>query len=97
MSYYECPSCGASDGQGCYSTCPTVLQARVKELEAALVRVMIGGNSLAQIIGADHPPYGTSYDEALAHYGPGHRYEAWCCWNAIMQARDELYPSQEPA
>ena len=36
MSYYECPSCGASDGQGCYSTCPTMLQARVTELEQAL-------------------------------------------------------------
>ena len=34
MSYDECPSCGASDGQGCYSTCPTMLQARVAELEA---------------------------------------------------------------
>ena len=33
MSYDECPSCGASDGQGCYSECPTVLQERVNELE----------------------------------------------------------------
>ena len=33
MSYRICPSCGASDGQGCYSTCPTMLQARVTELE----------------------------------------------------------------
>lgn len=36
MSYRMCPSCGASDGQGCYSTCPTMLQARVAELEEAL-------------------------------------------------------------
>jgi hypothetical protein len=36
MSYTTCPSCGGSDGQGCYSTCPTMLQARVAELEAAL-------------------------------------------------------------
>jgi hypothetical protein len=34
MSYRICTSCGASDGQGCYSTCPTMLQARVTELEA---------------------------------------------------------------
>ena len=34
MSYRICTSCGAADGQGCYSTCPTMLQARVKELEA---------------------------------------------------------------
>ena len=36
MSYRICTSCGASDGQGCYSTCPTMLQARVAELEAEL-------------------------------------------------------------
>lgn len=36
MSYDECPSCGASDGQGCYSECPIMLQERVKALEAAL-------------------------------------------------------------
>jgi len=36
MSYRICTSCGATDGQGCYSTCPTMLQARVAELEAAL-------------------------------------------------------------
>lgn len=36
MSYDECTSCGASDGQGCYSTCPTMLQARVAELEAEI-------------------------------------------------------------
>jgi len=95
MSYRICTSCGASDGQGCYSECPIMLQARVAELEAALVRVMIGSNSLAQIIGADHPPYGTSYDEALAHYGGGVKYEAWCCWNSIMQARAVLDPTQE--
>jgi len=33
MSYDACTSCGASDGQGCYSDCPTMLQARVNELE----------------------------------------------------------------
>ena len=66
------------------------LTAENERLRAALVRVMIGGNSLALIIGADHPPYGTSYDEALAHYGGGVKYEAWCCWNAIMEARTAL-------
>lgn len=33
MSYTVCPSCGASDGQGCYSDCPTILLRRVAELE----------------------------------------------------------------
>lgn len=59
-------------------------------LRAALKSVMVGGNSLAQIIGADHPPHGTPYSEALAHYGNGVKYEAWCCWSAIMQARAAL-------
>ena len=36
MSYRICTSCGATDGQGCYITCPTMLHARVAELEAAL-------------------------------------------------------------
>jgi len=36
MSYRICTSCGASDGQGCYRSCPTMLQSRVVELEAAL-------------------------------------------------------------
>ena len=62
----------------------------IERLRAALEDVMIGGNSLAQIIGADHPPHGTPYSEVLAHYGGGVKYEAWCCWNTIMQARAAL-------
>ena len=27
---------------------------------------------------------------ALEFYGPGHQYDAWCCWNAIMLARAAL-------
>jgi len=26
----------------------------------------------------------------LQFYGPGHKYDAWCCWNAIMLARAAL-------
>jgi hypothetical protein len=33
MSYTTCPSCGGSEGQGCYSYCPIMLQTRVMELE----------------------------------------------------------------
>lgn len=68
----------------------TRLTAENEKLRAALETVMIGGNHLVSIIGADHPPYGTSYDEVLAHYGGGVKYEAWCCWNAIMEARAAL-------
>ena len=66
------------------------LTAENERLRAVLKSVMIGGNSLAQIIGADHPPHGTPYGEALTHYGSGVKYEAWCCWNAIMLARAAL-------
>lgn len=64
--------------------------AEIARLRAALESVMIGGNSLAIVIGADHPPHGTPHSEALAHYGSGVKYEAWCCWNAIMLARAAL-------
>jgi hypothetical protein len=60
-------------------------------LRKVLSRIMAGGNHLACIIG-NHPPYGTDYDIVLKHYLPHHpeKYDAWCCWNAIMLARDEI-------
>ena len=64
--------------------------ARIAQLEAALQKVMIGGNHLATIIGATHPQAGTHPAGALEFYGPGHQYDAWCCWNAIMVARAAL-------
>jgi hypothetical protein len=66
------------------------LTAENERLRAALGRVMVGGNHLATIIGATHPQTGSHYEAALQFYGPGHQYEAWCCWNAIMQARAAL-------
>ena len=67
--------------------------ARIAQLEAALQKVMIGGNHLATIIGATHPQAGTHPAGALKFYGPGHQYDAWCCWNAIMVARAALEAS----
>ena len=63
---------------------------RIAQLEAVLQKVMIGGNHLATIIGATHPQAGTHPAGALEFYGPGHQYDAWCCWNAIMVARAAL-------
>jgi hypothetical protein len=63
---------------------------RISELEAALRNVMIGGNHVALLIGADHPPAEATCDMALEFYGPGEKYEAWCCWQAIMRARRVL-------
>jgi hypothetical protein len=64
-------------------------------LPRALVeRVLIGGNHVALLIGADHPPYTASHDEAREHYRirrsgtDWNAFEAWCCWRTIMQLRD---------
>lgn len=57
----------------------------------SLERVLIGGNHLALLIGADHPPYTASHDDALIHYRQNHdAYEAWCCWKTIMELRDVI-------
>ena len=56
----------------------------------ALESIMIGGNHLVTIIGADHPPYTATADEALEHYGAGDRYDAWVCWQRIMRAREHM-------
>lgn len=73
------------------------VQARYERLEAladklaeALGEVLIGGNHLALLIGADHPPYTATTGEALTHYGAGDAYEVWCCWRSIMHAREAL-------
>lgn len=62
--------------------------------KALLERVLIGGNHLALIIGADHPPYTATHDQALEHYvGENHDhdgYGAWCCWRTIMELRDAV-------
>lgn len=63
---------------------------RIAELEAALHSVMIGGNHLPQIFGVNHPHAGLPHEAAMKCFGPGDKYEAWCCWNAIMLARDVL-------
>lgn len=56
--------------------------ARVPEI------VLIGGNHLALHIG-DNPPHSrTDPLVALEHYSAGMQYDLWCCWAAIMNARD---------
>ncbi len=62
----------------------------IARLRAALDTVMIGGNHLVSIIGVTHPQAGPHHNAALEFYGPGHQYDAWCCWNAIMLARAAL-------
>lgn len=62
----------------------------VPDMMEALNRVLIGGNHLGLVIGADHPPHTATHDEARKHYGAGDKYEAWCCWREIMNARSAL-------
>ncbi len=59
-------------------------------LDGPIHDVLVGGNHLALLIGADHPPYTAKHEAALEHYGAGDRYEIWCCWRAIMRLRDVL-------
>jgi hypothetical protein len=66
------------------------LTAKNEKLRAALETVMIGGNHLVGIIGATHPQTGSHYEATLQFYGPGHKYDTWCCWNVIMEARAAL-------
>lgn len=63
---------------------------RIEELEEALRSVMIGGNHVALLIGAKHPPAEATCEMALEFYGSGDKYEAWCCWQTIMRARRVL-------
>lgn len=63
-------------------------RAKVDALRRALDSVLVGGNHLALLIGAAHPPYTATCEDALRHYGAGDTYEIWCCWRAIMHARD---------
>lgn len=56
----------------------------------ALAGVMLSGNHLALLIGADHPSYSARPSDALEHYGAGDQYEIWCAWRAIMHARTAL-------
>lgn len=59
-----------------------------------LQRVLVGGNHLALLIGADHPPHTANHETARAHYHIHRKgqdaYEAWCCWKTIMELRDAI-------
>lgn len=67
------------------------LRGRISDLESALHLVLVGGNHCALLIGAAHPPADASHETARRHYaGRQDAYEAWCCWQTIMMARDVL-------
>ena len=64
------------------------LIAEIARLRAALDTCMVGGNHIATYRTDRWPEPGTAYDLALMALGAGREYDMWCCWNAIMQARD---------
>lgn len=75
------------------------LRQRVADLEKALNLCMAGGNHLANyLIGAvgagfvDDYPSGSKHEDISAAFGPQNNrdYEVWCCWDAIMRARNEV-------
>jgi hypothetical protein len=66
------------------------LSARLAGVEAAGEAVLVGGNHLALLIGADHPPYCAEPNVALEHYGAGDTYDIWCAWRSIMRLRTAM-------
>lgn len=62
---------------------------------SALDGVLVGGNHLGLLIGADHPPWGATHTEALEYYGAGDKYEIWCCWDAIMRLAKVIVETRE--
>ncbi len=75
--------------------CPLCLSAQNEKLRAALEQCMRGGNHLATYKTARWPEYkldGLTREEqaenALRILGATREYDMWCCWSAIMQARD---------
>jgi hypothetical protein len=68
--------------------------ARIKVLEKALNKALIGGNHLGTHIDMEGPQWRDSHDKALAYYGAGLPYDAWCCWKSLMEISAAL--SAEP-
>ena len=69
----------------------------ILKLRAAVDLMLVGGNHLASyLIGrlgagfADDLPPHTPHDEARARIRSQDDYEVWCCWSAIMRARNSL-------
>ena len=68
---------------------------KLQKVKEALERVLIGGNHLATVliknVGADFAdkcPPDMEHEDALRILCATDEYEIWCCWNAIMNARE---------
>ena len=75
---------------------------KLQKVQEALERVLIGGNHLATVliknVGADFAdkcPPDMEHEDALRILCATDEYEIWCCWNAIMNAREALAELRE--
>ena len=75
---------------------------RISELEAAIDRMLTGGNHLASALiswlgaGAGFPAYTVSFESAREVLKDPNMYDAWVCWRTIMQERDALGETLTP-
>jgi hypothetical protein len=60
----------------------------IERLRAALEKCMVGGNHIAIYKTARWPEVGSDHEHALRILHATPAYDMWCCWSAIMQARD---------
>lgn len=69
----------------------------IDRLRVALELTMVGGNHLASVLVGNlgpgfalrYPP-DTDHEMALRGICATDNYEIWCCWSAIMRAREAL-------
>ena len=67
----------------------------IGRLDEAFGMCLTGGNHIASVLisrlGGDFSskyPKTMPYEEALQAIGAGDTYDVWCCWSAMMRARD---------
>ncbi len=68
----------------------TSMRTEIVRQSAAIERMLIGGNHLATYHKSYWPPVRSDPTLALETIGAGMEYDVWCCWNAIMCARNDL-------
>lgn len=63
--------------------------SEIEKLREAAHRMMIGGNHIALYKTERWPEPGTDPEIALRILCATPEYDMWCCWNAIMCARND--------
>lgn len=75
---------------------PSILDSMVSDLCVIVERMLVAGNHIATYRSDNWPDYkldgltrGQQCEHALRILGAGRDYDMWCCWSAMMQARDD--------